>query len=181
MAKDFTFISGNEHKVAQLTLWLGYPVKHKKLDVDEIQSLDAHVVTEHKVRQAYALLQQPVLVEDVSLTFTAMGALPGTYIKWFLQELGPDGLCRLAAAQPHQQAAASITYAWYDGQSMHFFESVMPGTIAPGPRGNGDFGWNPVFIPQGSTKTYGEMTDDEKRPFSMRAQAIEKLRTFLES
>jgi len=181
MIKDFTFISGNEHKVAQLTVWLGHPVKHKKLDVDEIQSLDSRAVTEHKVRQAYTQLRQPVLVEDVSLTFTAMGALPGTYIKWFLQELKPEGLCRLAAAQTHQKAAASITYAWYDGVSIHFFENVMPGTIAPEPRGSSDFGWNSVFIPEGSTKTYGEMTDEEKRPFSMRAKAIEKLRAFLES
>lgn len=177
--KDFIFISGNQHKVNQLTTWLGRPVEHQKLDTDEIQSLDMRAVAEHKARQAYKALRKPVLVEDVALTFDAMGKLPGPFIKWFLQELDVDGLCTLAADLEHQKAAASICYAWYDGVDMHFFECSVPGSISPEPRGSRDFGWNAIFIPDGSTKTYGEMTDDEKQPFSMRAKAIEDLRAFL--
>lgn len=181
MAKDFVFISGNMKKVEQLNQWLDLPVQHQKLDVDEIQSLDVRAVSEHKVRQAYGLVKKPVLVEDVALTFEGMGALPGTYIKWFLQELGVEGLCRLAASLPSQQATASICYAWFDGENIRFFEYHKPGVIAPEPRGSTDFGWNAVFIPEGAAKTYGEMTDEEKRPFSMRAQVIEQLRDFLVS
>jgi non-canonical purine NTP pyrophosphatase (RdgB/HAM1 family) len=179
MAKNFTFISGNQKKVDQLTAWLGLPFAHHKLDLDELQSLDLRAVAEHKVRQAYDILQSPVLVDDVALTFDALGRLPGTYIKWFVQELDVDGLCKLAAGLDHQKAAASICYAWFDGHILQFFEHTIPGRIAPEPRGSTDFGWNAVFIPDGATKTYGEMTDDEKQPFSMRAAAIEDLRTFL--
>jgi inosine triphosphate pyrophosphatase len=176
--KNVVFITGNQGKADQLAHWLGQPIDHRKVDVDEIQSLDLRAVVEHKVRQAYDLVNQPVLVEDVAVTMTAMGHLPGTFIKWFLQELGNDGLCKLADGLEHRTAVASICYGYYDGQKVHFFEAHVPGRIADQPRGEA-FGWNPVFIPDGSTKTYGEMSLEEARPYSMRAQAIAKLRKFL--
>lgn len=181
MTKDFIFITGNQGKADQLAMWLGHTVEHRKLDLDEIQSLDLRTVVEHKVRQAYELARQPVLVDDVALTFTALGALPGTFIKWFLQELDNAGLCKLAQSLEHQKAVVSICYGYYDGKEVQFFESSVPGTIPPEPRGEhfGSFGWNPIFIPDGHTKTYAEMTDEEVKPVSMRAQAIEKIRAQL--
>jgi non-canonical purine NTP pyrophosphatase (RdgB/HAM1 family) len=181
MAKDFVFISGNQHKVEYLELWLGRKVEHHKVDLDEIQDLDIRKVSEHKARQAYEILKRPVLVEDVALTFTAMGKLPGTLIKWFLQELGSDGLCRLANSLEHQQTVASICYTYFDGQEAVFFENHVPGRAAEVPRGEYGFGWNPVFIPDGTDKTYAEMTGEEVRPFSVRAQIIEPLKVFLDS
>jgi inosine triphosphate pyrophosphatase len=180
--QDLLFITGNQHKADYLAKWLGIPLKHHKFDLEELQSLDLRQVVEHKVRQAYALAGQPVLVEDVALTFTAMGRLPGTFIKWFLEEIGPEGLAKLADGLPHRQAVASIIYAYYDGTETHFFEGQTAGTVAPSPRGESTFGknsWNGIFIPQGSDKTYAEMTDDELRPFSHRFQAIAKLEAFL--
>jgi non-canonical purine NTP pyrophosphatase (RdgB/HAM1 family) len=178
--KTFTFITGNQHKADYLVKWLEVSVDHHKLDLEEIQSLNLRAVAEHKVRQAYDILKRPVLVEDVGFTFEAMGRLPGPYIKWFLEELGDKGLCRLADGLDHRKAHVALVYALYDGQEVHFFESVVHGTIAPDPRGEYGFGWNAIFIPEGSEKTYAEMNDDEVRPFSMRAQAIEKLKEFLQ-
>jgi XTP/dITP diphosphohydrolase len=177
--QTFTFITGNQHKADYLVKWLGRPVDHHKVDLDEIQSLDLKAVVEHKARQAYDILKQPVLVEDVGFTFKAMGRLPGPFIKWFLEELGDNGLCRLADSLEHRRAHVSIIYALYDGHEMHLFENHVEGQVAPEPRGNYGFGWNAIFIPEGSGKTYAEMTDDEVRPFSVRAQAIEKLKAFL--
>ncbi len=178
--KDLLFITGNQGKADQLAMWLGHPVAHRKLDLDEIQSLDSRKVVEHKVTQAYELAKQPVLVEDIALTFTAMGRLPGTLIKWFLEELGLDGLCRLAEGLEHRAVRAEITYALHDGKQIHYFHAAVDGTVADKPRGTHGFGWNAIFIPDGNTKTYAEMTDDEVRPFSVRAQAIDKLKAFLD-
>lgn len=177
---DLVFITGNQHKADYLAKWLDMPIRHHKLDLDELQSLDLRTVVEHKVRQAYDKLKQPVLVEDVALTFTDMGRLPGTLIKWFLEELGTEGLCNMANGLKDRRAVASICYALYDGEQLHFFENHISGVIAPAPRGDLGFGWNPVFQPDGSDKTYGEMTDDELRPFSVRAHAIDKLHNFLQ-
>jgi non-canonical purine NTP pyrophosphatase (RdgB/HAM1 family) len=177
---DFTFISGNQHKVDYLVKWLGRPVDHHKADLDEVQSLSLRAVAEHKARQAYELVKRPVLVEDVGFVFKAMGQLPGPFIKWFLEDLGDQGICRLVNGLDSRNARVSIAYVLYDGKAMHFFENHMDGEVPPEPRGNYGFGWNAIFIPEGSNKTYAEMTDDEVRPFSVRAQAIEKLKEFLE-
>jgi non-canonical purine NTP pyrophosphatase (RdgB/HAM1 family) len=177
--KELVFITGNQHKADYLAKWLGLPVEHQKIDLDEIQSLDSHEVAEHKVRQAYQQVQKPVLIEDVAMTFTAMGRLPGTLIKWFLGELKVDGLCRLADGLATREAVVSITYALFDGSQTHYFEASVTGKIAPEPRGALGFGWNAIFIPNGTDKTYAEMTDEELNPFSHRSKAIEKLRDYL--
>src|SRR5258708_3167713 len=113
--KDLTFITGNADKAKYLELWLGLPMAHHKLDLVEIQSLDLKEVVTHKVTEAYLQLHQPVLVEDVSLTFHALGQLPGTLVKWFLNELDTDGLCRLVDGHKERSASAEIIYGLYDG------------------------------------------------------------------
>ena len=178
--KDLTFITGNQGKADQLAKWLGVPVPHYKLDLDELQLLDLRKVAEHKVRQAYDILKKPVLVEDVAFTFTAAGKLPGTLIKWFLEELGNEGLCKFADGLAHRKAVVSICYALHDGKKVHFFEAHVPGVVPDKPRGSLGFGWNAAFQPDGTAKTYAEMDDDEMRPFSHRAKAIDKLKAFLE-
>lgn len=179
--KDIVFITGNQNKADYLAKYLDMPIPHQKIDLDELQSLDLREVVEHKVREAYKIIGAPVLVEDISLTFTAMGRLPGTFIKWFLQELDNDGLCKLAATLPSQDAVASIMYGLYDGKTLEIFEGTTKGTIAPEPRGGGGFGWNPIFIPDGATKTYAEMVDEELMPYSHRADAVKKLREYLKN
>jgi non-canonical purine NTP pyrophosphatase (RdgB/HAM1 family) len=177
---QFVFLTGNQHKADLLTKWLGKEVEHHKVDLDEIQSFDLRAVAEHKVKQAYALLKRPVLVEDVALTYGAMGRLPGPFIKWFLEDLGVDGLCKLADGLESRAVTASICYALYDGEHVEFFENHVRGQVADKPRGEHGFGWNALFIPEGSTKTYAEMDDDEIRPFSHRAPAVAKLKEYLE-
>ena len=178
--KDFTFITGNQRKVDYLKMWLELPVRHHALDLDEIQSLDAHTVAEHKARQAYGILQRPVLIEDTSLIFTAMGRLPGTFVKFFLEEIGNEGLSKIADNLAHRQAVARVLYAYCDdGSRVHFFAGSTPGMVAPQPRGSNGMGWDPVFMPDGSRKTFAEMTDDQKKQYSPRAAATVKLREFL--
>jgi inosine triphosphate pyrophosphatase len=185
--KDLVFITGNQNKADYLAKWLGIPVPHQKVDLDELQSLDLRKVVEHKARAAYALVQKPVLVEDIALTFHALGQLPGTFVKWFLQELGPAGMAKLLQPFDDKTATASIMYGLFDGQEFQTFEAHAAGSVPPEPRisdasaWNTSLSWNSIFIPDGHTKTYGEMTDEELKPVSHRAQAIEKLRAYLEA
>jgi inosine triphosphate pyrophosphatase len=183
--KDLVFITGNQSKADYLAKWLGVPIPHQKVELEELQSLDLREVTEDKARRAYAVVQKPVLVEDVALTFHALGRLPGTYIKWFLEELGVNGLCKILQGYDDRSATASIMYGLYDGETFRTFEAHMPGKIAPKPesfdKDNGwknSLSWNAVFIPDGADRTYAAMSDEELKSFSHRAQAIAKLREF---
>lgn len=175
------FITGNQHKADFLAKWLGHPVGHHKLDLDELQSLDLHEVVEHKVRQAYKILKKPVLVEDASLTFTAMGRLPGTFIKWFIEELGYEGLLRLANSLPSQEAVGRVCYAYYDGTELKIFDGEMRGRIAPEARGSGGFGFDPIFINEGYEVTRAEMDEEPYAKTSYRTDALKKLKPYLDS
>jgi inosine triphosphate pyrophosphatase len=176
---ELTFITGNQNKADFLAKWLSRPIKHHKLDLDELQSLDLHEVVEHKAKQAYQILKQPVLVEDATLVFTAMGRLPGTFIKWFIEELGYDGLLRLAHSLPSQEAIGRVCYAYYDGKKLEIFEGEMRGHIANEARGSGGFGFDPIFVNDGYKITRAEMTEADYAKTSYRTDAITKLKKFL--
>ena len=178
---DLVFITGNQNKADFLAKWLGRPIKHHKLDLDELQSLDLHEVVEHKARQAYQVLKQPVLVEDASMTFLAMGRLPGTFIKWFLEELGHDGLLRLVNSLPSPEAVGRVCYALCDGRSVKIFEGEMRGKIAKEARGSGGFGFDPIFINDGYNITRAEMSEEDYAKSSHRTIAMAKLKEHLAS
>src|SRR5690606_33127598 len=61
----------------------------------------------------------------------------------------------------------------------HFFEGVCKGRIISEKRGNAGFGYDPVFVPDGSEKTFAEMSMEEKNQFSHRRKATDLLVTFL--
>jgi non-canonical purine NTP pyrophosphatase (RdgB/HAM1 family) len=176
---DITFITGNAAKAEQLGRHLQHPVSHKKLDLHEIQSLDLREVVEYKAREAYKHTGTPVLVEDTALTFIALGRLPGPLIKWFLTELDNAGLCKLLDAYSDRSCVAEVCFGLYDGTTLEMFEGKAEGTVAPETRGEQGFGWDPIFIPHGHTKTWGEMDAEEQKKTSMRRIALNKVEAFL--
>ena len=177
---DLTFITGNQDKVDYLARHLGVPVKHLKVELEELQSLDLRAIASHKARRAHEYLQSPVLVEDVALTFHALGRLPGPFIKWFESELSYEKLCRLLDAYNDRSATAACVFGYYDGTQLELFESELHGSIADHPRGNNGFSWDPIFIPDGYTITRAEMgpEDDEKTYIAIKPYAA--LRKFIE-
>ena len=96
--KVITFVTGNAKKLEEFKAILGSSFPHglvsRDVDLPEYQGTPQEVVRE-KCREAARRISGPVIVEDTSLCFTALGGLPGVYIKWFLKSLGPDGLPRL--------------------------------------------------------------------------------------
>ena len=176
---ELTFITGNAAKAEQLGRHLNHPVAHKKIDLPEIQSLDLREVVEHKAKEAYGHTNSPVLVEDTSLVFTALGRLPGPLIKWFLTELDNDGLCKILNNYEDRSCVAEVCFGLYDGHELKTFEGQARGTIAPTPRGEKGFGWDPVFVPEGHEKTWGEMDPEEQKETSMRRIALKKLEAHL--
>jgi inosine triphosphate pyrophosphatase len=174
-----TFVTGNAHKARILEDYLGFPVSHHSVDIHEIQSLDLKEIARHKARLAYEQLKKPVLVEDVSLTINYLGKLPGPYIKWFIEQLGLEKICRLADNDKARKATARCTYAYYDGENFKFFEGSLNGTIADHPRSNSNFGWNPTFIPAGAELTLGEMDDETFKKYYVQIKPIKQVAEFL--
>lgn len=182
MVKGTVFITGNAGKAAFLAKWLGVELAHQKVELDELQSLDLRKIVEHKVRQAYSIVGGPVLVEDVGLTFHALGGLPGPFIKWFLQELSLQQICNLLGPEDDRSATSVVCYGWFDGERLELFMGELHGSIAKSPRGERGFGFDPIFVPEGSLKTHAEMNEHETERFSLRTTTVyPQLRAFFGS
>lgn len=166
---NVTFISGNQDKVDFMAKHLGFSMPHQKVDLEEIQSMDLHTISEYKARRAYSIIKKPVLVEDVGLFCDGIGGLPGPLVKWFLETIGVEGVSKLACSS---SAYARVVFAYFDGDQPKFLDGEVKGRIADKPRGEGGYGWDRVFIPDGSDKTYGEMTDGELERFGLRTTTI---------
>ncbi|OGL22128.1 hypothetical protein A2707_02140 [Candidatus Saccharibacteria bacterium RIFCSPHIGHO2_01_FULL_45_15] len=163
MTKHPVFITGNQHKTDYLTKILGITLDHQKLNLEEIQSVRLEEIVEHKVKQAYQMIGRPVLVEDVGLRFTALGELPGPFIKFFIES--PDGLeklCRMLDSFEDRTARAECVFGYYDGTHLELIRGGLDGSIAEHPRGENGFGFDKILQPNGyNGKTRAELNHDD--------------------
>lgn len=161
-----------------MSKYFGAPIKHTKLDLDEIQSLDLKTIVEHKARQAYQKVQTPVLVEDSSLEFSAFGKLPGPFIRFFVEEISFETMCSMLP-ENSRKAVARSTFGYFDGKDMRFFEGRLNGEIAMTPKGNG-WEWDNIFVAEGYFVTRGELNDEEYRKTYLILRPVAELKEFLE-
>ena len=178
-----TFITGNQKKLDEVLAILGdslpFTLVSQKLDLPELQGEPVEVSLE-KCKYAAQQVDGPVMVEDTSLCFNALGGLPGVYIKYFLEKTGHAGLNNILAAYPDKSAYAQCIFSFCPGrgQTPIAFVGQTHGTIVPA-RGPTDFGWDPVFQPDGFAETYAEMDKAVKNTISHRYRSLDKLRTYL--
>ena len=175
------FITGNENKVRYLSKSIGLNLDHQKIELDEIQSPDPNIVIEHKVSQAYQLIQKPVLVEDTSLSFNALDGLPGAFVKFFVEANdGLESMCRMLDGFEDRSAYASVVYGYCDGGEIKLFSGRLDGTIAMHPRGEGGYGWDKIFVPEGyNGKTRAELSIDDDLKSYNEIRDSSSLRAFL--
>ena len=178
---DVVFVTGNANKAANFSRQMGMEIAHASAELDEIQTTDHQELVEHKVRQAYAQLGQPVLVEDVFFSFEAWGKLPGPFVKFFVDaDDGVEKMCRMLDGFTNRRATASCMFGYYDGEKLEFFESSLPGEITDHPRGHGGYGFDRIFMPEGfDGKTAAEIGEVEYDRYYALVKPFGKVRTYL--
>lgn len=174
------FITGNKNKFEEVKVFLP-EIKQLDIDLPEIQETDAREIIRQKLLAAEKHAKGEYIVEDTSLYLDCLGgSLPGPLVKWFEKTIGIDVIAALAKKMGSCGATAKTIIGYADiGNTMEFFEGTARGSIVS-PRGKNDFGWGPIFKPEGCDKTFGEMTREEKHAISMRRLAIDELKKFLE-
>jgi XTP/dITP diphosphohydrolase len=177
------FVTTNEHKHREVQEILGITLRRADLDLPEIQAIDPAEVAAEKARSARAALGDtdlPVLVEDSGLMVDAWGGFPGALTRWVMKSVGNEGLLRMLAPEEDRSAMAVcvVALAEPDGKVRTFRGEVL-GTVAESPRGEGGFGYDPVFVPHSSSMTYAEMGEG-KNADSHRARAFRAVRAWLE-
>lgn len=175
------FVTGNADKAHQFSRHIGREIQHHAADTDEIQTLDAKLLTAHKATQAYEQLGRPVLVEDVTLGFSALNGLPGPFVKFFVDaDGGVTSMCRMLDGFDDRSAQASCTYAYFDGNDSHYFTGYLDGTIARQPKGENGYGFDRIFIPEGfGGKTAAELDSQEYDRYYSTIKPFKHLKTFL--
>ena len=176
--KNITYITGNQKKADYLASYLEHPILYQKIDLDEIQSLDLKKIVKHKVRQAYDVIKNPVVVEDTSLEFKALGGLPGPFIKYFDGQMSWEDICSLLNDKD-RSATAKCTFGYFDGEEEYYFEGSMAGVIAERPAGDQGFGFNCIFIPQGFKNTMSELNENDYKTVYTTIKPIMQLKDFL--
>jgi len=177
--QHITILTGNQGKVAEFERLLVTGLANIKIDTIEIQDTDVAVVAKKKAEDGFAKLGEACFVDDTGLTIHAWGNLPGALIKWFVDNVGNDGI--IAMLEKAESRAATVTTAlgYCDEHGSQVFIGELHGTIAHFPRGENGFGYDPIFIPEGHDKTFAEMTGEEKDTVSMRAIAAQKMKAAL--
>jgi XTP/dITP diphosphohydrolase len=129
-----------------------------------------------------------VVADDSGLEVDALKGAPGVYSARYAGEGATDKqnvakLLMELAAYPHQRPYSArfrcVLALARDGNVLGTTEGVVAGIIVDAPRGSGGFGYDPVFQPDGSSQTFGELPRAEKHQISHRAQAIRLLREYL--
>jgi XTP/dITP diphosphohydrolase len=177
------FVTTNEHKRREVQDILGFALGRADLDLPEIQAIDPADVATEKARAAREALGDtdlPVLVEDSGLMVDAWGGFPGALTKWLMQSVGNEGLLRMFAPGDDRSARAVCVVALAEaGGRVRTFRGEVRGTVAESPRGEGGFGYDPVFVPGWSSMTYAQMGEG-KNTDSHRARAFRAVKDWLE-
>lgn len=173
------FVTGNKGKLAEVQAILSgvANVEAVKMDLPELQG-DVLEIAREKAVVAWKTIQRPCMIEDTSLCFNGMDGLPGPYIKWFLDKLGNEGLNDMLVGFADKTGYAQCIFTVVEGdrpEDVKFYVGRCSGTIVR-PRGPGGFGWDPIFLPDGSELTFAEMSADAKNEISHRSKALAALK-----
>jgi XTP/dITP diphosphohydrolase len=198
------FATNNNHKTDEVRAALGAAFSLETmleagLDIDIPEphpSLEANAF--EKVRTVATLTGRDAFAEDTGLEVFALGGEPGVKSARYAGEgrsteaniekllsrldeaarqggaLGPDGTSDRSAR------FRTVMALILDGKE-YSFEGICPGKIVRVPRGDSGFGYDPVFVPEGSDLTFAEMDMAGKNRFSHRKKALDQLITFLKS
>lgn len=173
------FITQNKHKMREFEQLLAPEIKVSQMGIllDEIQSLDPHEVIRHKLAEAAKHHKGEFLVEDTSLQLDALNGFPGPLIKWFITALGREGIYRIAQKLGDYGAKAKTIVGYSNGKEVLFFEGALRGAIVE-PKAESEFGWDPLFKPEGHDKSFAEMGGEEKNKISQRRKALAKFKEY---
>lgn len=173
------FVSSNPGKireVKQILSKFGIKVETKRVELPEIKSESQEEISKEKARVASGLLNAPVIVDDTGIYFEAYTNFPGTNPKFVFFGIGYKGIFKLLKGES-RKAYFKTTVAYCEpGKEPVTFVGLCKGRIAEEVRGEIDeeLPYDNIFIPEGETRTFAEMSKEEKAKYSHRARALEK-------
>lgn len=192
MALSIVFASNNLHKINEIQQLI--PSELKLLSLDSIGCFEEIPETALTIEGNAILKANYVTVkyghycfaDDTGLEVEALNGEPGVYSARYAgeQKNANDNMQKLLknlGSSTQRNAQFKTIICLNINGEQHLFEGIVKGKIGLEPKGNQGFGYDPIFIPDGYTTTFAEMSMEEKSKISHRGLAVEKLVRFLTS
>ena len=167
------FVTGNDGKVREAREYLEgiEAVEQVAYDYTEVQNDDLAEIATRGALEAFEELdgEDGVLVDDAGLFVDALGGFPGPYSAFVEDTLGVERVWQLVSAEENRRAHFRTVLAYADADGVETFEGAVGGTLVA-PRGEGGFGYDPIFEYNGTT--LAEMSTEQKNAISHRGRAL---------
>jgi XTP/dITP diphosphohydrolase len=190
MISTLIFATNNTHKIREIQAAIGQDLqvitlREAGIDIDIPEphdTLEANALEKSSV--IHRITGQNCFSEDTGLEVHSLGGQPGVLSARFAGAHRSDKdntrlLLHRLKDQPDRSARfrTVISLIWNDRQ--HLFEGTCEGHIRKTPAGENGFGYDPVFVPDGETRSFAQLTLTEKNKYSHRRKAADKLVAFL--
>jgi XTP/dITP diphosphohydrolase len=189
--KKLIFATHNQNKVHEVNAVCS---KFKIISLAELNYNEDIAETEDtfagnallKARHVFEVYKTPVFADDSGLEVVALHGAPGVYSARYAgaeknHSKNNNKLLNELRHQSNRAAQFKTVIAYKNAEIELLFEGIVKGTIARQISGTGGFGYDPLFIPQGYTKSFGELPQEVKLRLSHRSRAIAKLQQYLNS
>lgn len=187
------FATNNSHKLSEVSAILGAEVQILSLadigcheDIPETaDTLEGNAL--QKARFVHERYGMDVFADDTGLEVAALGGRPGVHTARYAfpdrndTEANTDKILGELEVVADRSARFRTVIALILGGREYLFEGVVEGEIATARRGTEGFGYDPVFVPEETGKTFAELGVEVKNQFSHRSRAVRKLVEFLKN
>ncbi len=182
------FLTNNKHKYSEILDIFNkvktqiriemYSYPNTKL---EIQAENLEEIVKFAVKYARKKGLDNFFIEDSGLFIEALKGFPGPFSSYVFKTIGIPGILRLLENETNRKAFFKSVIGLCLNGKTYIFTGVVKGRISEIPRGKHGFGFDPIFIPNGFSKTFAEMTLKEKNTVSHRSRAAKKMLNFLQN
>ena len=174
---NIVFVSRNPGKAREVKFIIekfDLCVELNDLEKVEIQGDSSVRIAEESARELLPRIKRAFIVEDAGLYVPSLSGFPGPYSRHVLGTLGCQGVLKLLESTDSRAAYFESTVAYADGDGkIETFLGRVNGTISREIRGKEGFGFDPIFVPLGSSKTFGELSLEEKSEISHRRRSLQ--------
>ena len=173
--------AGKVHELAAVLEPLGHAVTQREFGYPEVQAPTLEAVVEFGLEWlAQNHPGEALLIDDAGLFVDALGGFPGVYSRHAWDTIGPAGVLALLGNGEERSAEFRCVLGLLLPDGGHqLFHGSCRGRVTRAPRGDGGFGYDPIFIPKGDERTFAELPLAEKNGISHRGRALAELVEYL--
>lgn len=173
--REISFITSNSHKYEELKNLFtsnGLKLKWIRKSLPELQATSLEEVARYSLSTTQ---EKNIFLEDTGFFINGLKGFPGVYSRYVYDTIGNEGILKLLENTTERRASFTAVMGFKDLEGkVKIFKGEVKGYVSTAPKGEGGFGYDPIFLPEGHEKTFAE--DEElKSRLSHRRRAAEKL------